>query len=78
MTQKLRSDDCEETYDWVTAIIESDYVRLRYHVTDAAVNGTDGINDIVGDWSEDDIRTVVCSTLGILQEDKHLIKLEYA
>jgi hypothetical protein len=75
---KLR---CEEdgTYDWVTATVDCGDVRLDYQATGLKVQGRDGFSeDNLGEWSEDDIKDVAGSMLGIVKEDRKYIEVGYA
>lgn len=80
---KLR---CEEvspgesgTYDWVTATVDGEDVSLDYRCTGLDIDGSDGFEDEnLGEWSEGEIRDVAGSMLGIMKEDRHKIKVEYA
>lgn len=60
-------------------MIGCEEVRLSYRCTELDRDGSDGFDDEnLQDWSEDDIRDFAGSMLGIVKEDRHKIKVEYA
>lgn len=73
----LRCEEGDGAYDWVKATVIEGGVRLTYHVPDLAVNGRDGIDDDISDWSDEDIQNVAGSMLGIVKEDRHKIEVNY-
>ena len=62
----------------MTATVRGDHISLNYRVTDLDIDGSDGWGeDNLDDWSDTDIKNVAGSMLGIVQEDRRKIKVEY-
>lgn len=66
-----------DEYKYIRAIVDCGELRWEYKVTGCAMSGSQGFDEDVGDYTNDDIVDLM-SMLSVEESQREMIEVEYA
>ena len=67
----------KEVFEWIRAIVDCGSLRWQYKVNTSDVVGGDAHDEDISDWTDDDIKDMTCSMLGVKDDQRDLIEIQY-
>jgi len=66
-----------EPFEYVRAIVEIDELRWEYKVETSPVQGSMSHDEDVSDYTDDDIIDLTMGMIGVPEEQKDLVEVQY-
>ena len=71
-------NDETEKYDYIRALIDGEDLTIEHKIEGNPVKGRTDHDEDVSDWIEDDVRDLIVTLLGVSDEQRGIIDIQWA
>ncbi len=68
----------EERYEFIRAIVSEGNLSCEYRLVGNSVTGRQSHDEDVSNWTEEEIRQLVCEMLDVADDERSVIEIRYA